>query len=129
MNIFTEENIQSDLQRFIHADDCRNTDPLLPAVVEGLGLVHPVPVATKAAAVPVVTVVAVLVAEVATVTASLMELVVGGKRAGIMSTLISRFSKRCGLVPDRTQKPTWPGCPRFPPRFMLPPPPLPMFPL
>lgn len=54
--------------------DCRNTDPLLPALVEGLGLVHAVPVATKVAAVPVVTEVAILVAKVATVTTSLMEL-------------------------------------------------------
>ena len=51
---------------------CRNTDPLLPTLVEGLSLVHAVPVATIAAAVPVVTKVSVLVAEVATVTASLM---------------------------------------------------------
>lgn len=29
----------------------------------------------------------------------------------------------------RKYKPTWPGCPLFPPRFMLPPPPLFMFPL
>lgn len=47
---------------------------MLPALVEGLGLVHAVPVATKVAAVPVVTVVAILVAKVATVTTSLMEL-------------------------------------------------------
>lgn len=52
----------------------RNTHPLLPALVEGLSLVHAVPVATKVATVPVVTVVAVLVAIVTTVTASLMEL-------------------------------------------------------
>lgn len=47
---------------------------MLPALVEGLGLVHAVPVATKVAAVPVVTEVAILVAKVATVTTSLMEL-------------------------------------------------------
>lgn len=47
------------------------TDPLLPALVECLGLVHAVPVAAKVAAVPVV-VVAVLVAKVAAVAASLI---------------------------------------------------------
>lgn len=52
---------------------CRNTDPLLPAVVKGLGLVHAIPVA-KVASVPVVTKVAVLVAKVATVTTSLLKL-------------------------------------------------------
>lgn len=51
---------------------CRNTDPLLPTLVEGLSLVHAVPVATVAAAVPVVTEVSILVAEVATVTTSLV---------------------------------------------------------
>lgn len=52
---------------------CRSTDPLLPALVEGLSLVHPVPVA-KAPAVPVVAKISVLVTEVATVTASWLEL-------------------------------------------------------
>lgn len=51
---------------------CRNTDPLLPTLVEGLSLVHAVPVAAVAAAVPVVTEVSILVAEVATVTTSLV---------------------------------------------------------
>lgn len=51
----------------------RDTDPLLPALVESLGLVHAVPVA-KVSAVPVVAKVTVLVAEIATVTASLLEL-------------------------------------------------------
>lgn len=50
------------------------TDPLLPALVEGLGLVHAVPVAAKVAAVPVVAEVAVLVAKVAAVATSLVEL-------------------------------------------------------
>lgn len=54
-------------------------EPLLPALVEGLGLVHAIPVAI-ATAVPVVTKVAILVsivAKVATATAaSLLELVV-----------------------------------------------------
>lgn len=49
------------------------TDPLLPALVERLGLVHAIPVAAKVATVSVVEV-AVLVAEVATVTASLIVL-------------------------------------------------------
>lgn len=53
--------------------DYGNTDPLLPALVEGLRLVHAVPVATKVATAPV-TEVAILVAIVATVAASLMEL-------------------------------------------------------
>lgn len=53
---------------------CATTDPLLPALVEGLGLVHAVPVAAKVAAVPVVAEVAVLVAKVAAVAASLVEL-------------------------------------------------------
>lgn len=51
-----------------------NTDSLLPALVEGLGLIHAIPVAPKVAAAPVVTKVAVLVAKVATVTTPLMEL-------------------------------------------------------
>jgi len=42
---------------------------LLPALVEGLGLVHAVPVATKVAAVPVATKVAILVSKVAVVAA------------------------------------------------------------
>lgn len=46
---------------------------MLPALVEGLSLVHPVPVA-KAPTVPVVAEVSVLVAEVATVTASWLKL-------------------------------------------------------
>ena len=46
---------------------------MLPALVEGLSLVHAVPVAAKVAAVPV-TEVAILVAIVATVAASLVEL-------------------------------------------------------
>lgn len=50
-------------------------EPLLPALVEGLGLVHAVPVAAKVAAVPVVAKVAILVAIVATVTTSLLKLV------------------------------------------------------
>lgn len=54
---------------------------MLPALVEGLSLVHAVPVATKVATVPVVTVVAVLVAIVTAVTASLMELE-GEREAG-----------------------------------------------
>lgn len=53
---------------------CATTDPLLPALVEGLGLVHAVPVAAKVAAVPVVAEVAVLVAKVAAVATSLVEL-------------------------------------------------------
>lgn len=53
---------------------CRNTDPLLPALVEGLGLVHAVPVAAKVATVPVVAKVAILVAKVATVTSPLVKL-------------------------------------------------------
>lgn len=55
---------------------------MLPALVEGLSLVHAVPVATKVATVPVVTEVAVLVAVVTTVTASLMELEREGERQG-----------------------------------------------
>lgn len=47
------------------------TDPLLPALVECLGLVHAVPVTTKVAAVAVVEV-AILVAKVATVATSLI---------------------------------------------------------
>lgn len=50
------------------------TDPLLPALVEGLGLVHAIPVAAKVAAVPIVAEVAILVAKVAAVSTSLMEL-------------------------------------------------------
>ena len=52
----------------------RNTDPLLPALVEGLSFVHAVPVA-KVSAVPVVTKVsAVLVAKVSAVATSLLKL-------------------------------------------------------
>lgn len=47
------------------------TDPLLPALVERLGLVHAVPVASKVPAVPIVEV-AVLVAKVAPVASSLV---------------------------------------------------------
>lgn len=50
------------------------TYPLLPTLVEGLSLVHAVPVAAKVAAIPVVTKVAVLVAKVATVATPLLEL-------------------------------------------------------
>lgn len=50
-----------------------DTDPLLPALIEGLSLVHSVPV-PKVATVPVVTKVTVLVAKVATVTPSLLKL-------------------------------------------------------
>ena len=50
-----------------------NTDPLLPALVEGLGLVHAISVA-KVSTVPAVTKVAILVAKVATVTTSLLKL-------------------------------------------------------
>lgn len=50
------------------------TDPLLPALVEGLGLVHAVPVAAKVTAVSVMAEVAVLVAKVAAVATSLVEL-------------------------------------------------------
>lgn len=50
------------------------TDPLLPALVEGLGLVHAVPVAAEVAAVPIVAKVAVLVAKVTAVATSLVEL-------------------------------------------------------
>lgn len=53
--------------------DVTTTDPLLPALVESMGLVHAVPVAAKVAAVSVVEV-AVLIAEVATVTTSLVVL-------------------------------------------------------
>lgn len=70
--------------------DCRNTDPLLPALVEGLGLVHAVPVAAKVAAVPVVPVVAILVAKVATVTTSLVELVRGREGRDMMTSRMHR---------------------------------------
>lgn len=62
---------------------CRNTDPLLPTLVEGLSLVHAVPVAAVAAAVPVVTEVSILVAEVATVTTSLVILETEKKRQNV----------------------------------------------
>lgn len=53
--------------------DWGDTDPLLPALVEGLSLVHAVP-AAKAPAVPVVTKVAVFVAIISTVTTPLLVL-------------------------------------------------------
>lgn len=62
------------------------TDPLLPALVEGLGLVHAVPVAAEVAAVPIVAEVAVLVAKVAAVATSLVELQ-GGREGGTYSEL------------------------------------------
>lgn len=51
---------------------CRNTDPLLPALIEGLGLVHAVSVAIVSA-VPVPKV-SVLVAKVSTASTSLLKL-------------------------------------------------------
>lgn len=64
------------------------THPLLPALVEGLGLVHAVPVAAKVAAVPVVAEVAVLVAKVAAVATSLVELQGDGGRKPVMKPKI-----------------------------------------
>lgn len=96
------------------------TDPLLPALVERLGLVHAIPVAAKVATVSVVEV-TVLVAKVATVTTSLIVLQwdrddVDQQGAGPDFRLTGCF------------QPTWPGCPLCPPRFIWPPPPLFMFP-
>lgn len=78
------------------------TDPLLPALVERLGLVHAIPVASKVPAVPVVEV-AVLVAKVAPVTSSLVILqgqrdtdyrgAEGGSRlGGVCGTYVSRMA-------------------------------------
>lgn len=50
---------------------CRSTDPLLPALVEGLCLVHAIPVAPEVAAIPEVSI---LVAKVAAVPTSLIKL-------------------------------------------------------
>lgn len=81
-----------------------NTDPLLPALVEGLGLVHAVPVA-KVTAVPVVTEVAILVskvAKVATVTTSLLELL--WERGRTMMTMSPPTNKTKNRSHDNRKK-------------------------
>lgn len=92
---------------------------MLPALVEGLCLVHAIPVAPEVAAIPEVSI---LVAKVATVPTSLMKLL--EESEGIIKFFNGVFHQAPWF-----QRPTWPGCPLLPPRFIWAPPPLFMFPL